>query len=66
LIDRYCLFINDSVSSTSHSIFIDVAYICVNPYIPKSVEKVGGVFIIGAVVSTVKPFDEDSDHNPRK
>jgi hypothetical protein len=46
---------NDSSSSTPHSIFIDVLYICVNPTTPKSSEKVGTTDIMGAVLSTRKP-----------
>lgn len=64
LIDRNCLLMNDSSSSTPHSIFIDVLYICVNPTIPKSSEKVGTTDITGAVLSTRKPLDEDSLHSP--
>ena len=55
---------NDSSSSTPHSIFIDVLYICVNPTTPKSSEKVGTTDITGAVLSTRKPLDEDSLHSP--
>ena len=55
----------DSSSLTSHSTFIDERYICASPLIPKSAGKYGTFDITGAVLSTMKPFDDDSLHSPK-
>ena len=63
-IERYCLLMNDSVSSTIHFTLREDRRTDVEGTKDPNATCVSGILKVGAVSSTKNPLDEDSEYKP--